>query len=65
MLQGVFAGAYIGFGGVLAITVGGSVQGLKDGQNLGLAQWIFGAVFPFGTCNASISTEMQDFGSEA
>jgi len=48
LLQGVFAGAYIGFGGVLAITVGGSVQGLKDGQNLGLAQWIFGAVFPFG-----------------
>lgn len=46
--QGTFAGAYIGFGALLATTVGGAVQGIRDDDNPGIAQWIFGAVFPFG-----------------
>lgn len=41
------AGAYIAFGGLLSIIVGGGVPAIAA-QNPGIAKFIFGAVFPVG-----------------
>ena len=47
MTMGFMAGAFIAFGGLLAIKVGGGVPGIKA-SNPGLQNFIFGAVFPVG-----------------
>lgn len=47
LLQAFFAGAYIAFGGFLAIKIGGGIPGIKS-VNPGLAALIFGGVFPVG-----------------
>jgi len=44
---GFLAGAFIAFGGLLAIIVGGGVPGIKA-DNPGLQKFIFGSVFPVG-----------------
>ncbi|MEA3345755.1 MAG: formate/nitrite transporter family protein [Chloroflexota bacterium] len=44
---GFLAGAFIAFGGLLAIVVGGGVPGIKA-DNPGLQKFIFGGVFPVG-----------------
>ncbi len=44
---GFLAGAYIAFGGILAVIVGGGVPGIAA-DNPGLQKFIFGAVFPVG-----------------
>lgn len=44
---GFLAGAFIAFGGLLAIVVGGGVPGIKE-VNPGLQKLIFGGVFPVG-----------------
>ncbi|HII07763.1 MAG TPA: formate/nitrite transporter family protein [Methanotrichaceae archaeon] len=44
---GFLAGAFIAFGGLLAVIVGGGVPGLRA-DNPGLQKFIFGAVFPVG-----------------
>ena len=41
------AGAYIGFGGLLAIVTLGGVPGIAE-NNPGLAKLLFGAMFPVG-----------------
>jgi formate transporter len=41
------AGAYIAFGGLLSIIVGGGVPGIAA-QNPGIAKFLFGAMFPVG-----------------
>lgn len=41
------AGAYIAFGGVLAVLVGGGVPGIAK-ENPGIAKFLFGAMFPVG-----------------
>ncbi|MCR3883095.1 formate/nitrite transporter family protein [Methanotrichaceae archaeon M04Ac] len=41
------AGAFIAFGGLLAVVVGGGVPGLLA-ENPGLQKFVFGAVFPVG-----------------
>lgn len=41
------AGAYIAFGGLLSVMVGGGVPGISA-QNPGLAKFLFGAMFPVG-----------------
>jgi len=47
LILGFMAGAYIAFGSVLAIVVGGGVPGIKA-DNPGLQKFIFGGVFPVG-----------------
>jgi len=47
LVLGFLAGAFIAFGGLLAIVVGGGVPGIKA-VNPGLQKFIFGAVFPVG-----------------
>lgn len=48
LLLGIVAGAYIAMGALLALTVGGAVPGLKEG-NVGLAKLVLGAFgLPFG-----------------
>ena len=47
LLMGFLAGAFIAFGGFLAIMVGGGVPGIGT-HNPGLQKFIFGAVFPVG-----------------
>ena len=44
---GFLAGAFIAFGGFLAIMVGGGMPGLKA-SDPGLVKFVFGAVFPVG-----------------
>lgn len=44
---GFLAGAFIAFGGLLALVVGGGVPAIKA-ANPGLQKFIFGAVFPVG-----------------
>ncbi|MBN1323980.1 MAG: formate/nitrite transporter family protein [Methanotrichaceae archaeon] len=44
---GFLAGAFIAFGGLLAVIVGGGVPGLKA-DNPGLQKFLFGAAFPVG-----------------
>lgn len=41
------AGAYIAFGGLLSVMVGGGVPGLAK-ENPGIAKFLFGAMFPVG-----------------
>ena len=47
LVLAVLAGAYIAFGGLLAVIVGGGSQGIAA-ANPGLQKFIFGAVFPVG-----------------
>ncbi len=47
LAMGFLAGAFIAFGGLLALVVGGGVPGIAAG-NPGLQKFIFGAVFPVG-----------------
>ena len=47
LLMGFLAGAFIAFGGFLAIMVGGGVPGIQA-SNPGLQKFIFGAAFPVG-----------------
>ena len=47
LVLGVLAGAYIAFGGLLAVIVGGGLQGIAA-SNPGLQKFVFGAVFPVG-----------------
>jgi len=47
LLLGFLAGAYIAFGGLLAVIVGGGAVGVGAG-NPGLQKFIFAAVFPVG-----------------
>jgi len=47
LILGFLAGAFIGFGGFLAIMVGGGIPGIQS-NNPGLQKFIFGAVFPVG-----------------
>ncbi len=47
LLLGFLAGAYIAFGGLLAVIVGGGAPGLAA-ANPGLQKFVFGAVFPVG-----------------
>jgi len=47
LIMGFLAGAFIAFGGLLAIMVGGGVPEIKS-ANPGLQKFIFGAVFPVG-----------------
>ena len=47
LIMGFMAGAFIAFGGLLAIKVGGGVPGIKA-TDPGLQNFIFGAVFPVG-----------------
>jgi formate/nitrite transporter len=44
---GFLAGAFIAFGALLAVVVGGGIPGIKE-ANPGLQKFIFGAVFPVG-----------------
>lgn len=44
---GFLAGAFIAFGGLLAIIVGGGMPGIQA-ENPGLQKFVFGAVFPVG-----------------
>lgn len=53
LVQGFFAGAYIAFGGLLALIVGGAMDGIKgteagDLDSIGIQKFVFGAVFPVG-----------------
>ena len=47
LLMGFLAGAFIAFGGFLAVMLGGGVPGIKA-ANPGLQKFIFGAAFPVG-----------------
>lgn len=47
LIMGFLAGAFIAFGGLLAIMVGGGVPGIQAADP-GLQKFIFGAVFPVG-----------------
>lgn len=47
LVMGFMAGAFIAFGGLLAIKVGGGIPGIKA-SDPGLQNFIFGAVFPVG-----------------
>jgi len=47
LVLGFLAGAYIAFGGLLAIVIGKGSPGLAQ-TNPGLAKFVFGAVFPVG-----------------
>jgi formate/nitrite transporter len=47
LVLGFLAGAFIAFGGLLAIIVGGGVPGIQQ-TNPGLQKFIFGSVFPVG-----------------
>ncbi len=47
LLLAIYAGAFIAFGGLLAIKIGGGMPAIKE-ANPGLASFAFGAVFPFG-----------------
>jgi formate transporter len=47
LVLGFLAGAFIAFGGLLAIIVGGGVPEIRA-ANPGLQRFIFGATFPFG-----------------
>jgi len=44
---GFLAGAFIAFGALSVVVVGGGIPGIKE-VNLGLQKFIFGAVFPVG-----------------
>ncbi len=44
---GFLAGAYISFGGLLSILIGGGVPGIAA-ENPGIAKFLFGAAFPVG-----------------
>ena len=46
-ILGILAGAYIAFGGLLAVIVGGGMPGI-GAENPGLQKFVFGAVFPVG-----------------
>lgn len=47
IIMGFMAGAFIAFGGLLAVMVGGGVPGIRE-SNPGLQKLIFGGVFPMG-----------------
>jgi formate transporter len=47
LIMGFMAGAFIAFGGLLAVMVGGGAPGVKE-SNPGLQKLIFGGVFPLG-----------------
>ncbi|MBW2246391.1 MAG: formate/nitrite transporter family protein [Deltaproteobacteria bacterium] len=47
LLMGFLAGAFIAFGGFLAIMVGGGIPGIKM-TNPGLQKFVFGGTFPVG-----------------
>jgi formate/nitrite transporter len=47
LILAFLAGAYIAFGGLLAIIIGGGVPGIAA-ENPGLAKFFFGAAFPLG-----------------
>jgi len=47
LIMGFLAGAFIAFGGLLAVVVGGGIPEIKS-ANPGLQKFIFGAVFPVG-----------------
>ena len=47
LVLGFLAGAFIAFGSLLAIVVGGGMPGVKE-ANPGLQKFVFGAVFPVG-----------------
>ncbi|MEH0155689.1 formate/nitrite transporter family protein [Limibacter armeniacum] len=47
LLLGFFGGAYVAFGSVLALVVGGGMPGIAA-ENPGLVKFAFGAVFPIG-----------------
>lgn len=47
LILAFLAGAYIAFGGLLAIIVGGGVPSIAA-QNPGIAKFLFGATFPLG-----------------
>lgn len=47
LIMGFLAGAFIAFGGFLAIMVGGGIPGIKS-INPGMQKFIFGATFPVG-----------------
>ncbi len=47
LVMGFLAGAFIAFGGFLAIMVGGGIPGIKS-VNPGLQKFIFGGTFPVG-----------------
>lgn len=47
LVLAIMAGAYIAFGGLLAIVIGGGVPQLAA-QNPGLQKFLFGAAFPLG-----------------
>ena len=52
---GILAGAYIGFGCALALSVGGAVPGIIGSGALGVQKMMFGAFgLPFGTNCKSI-----------
>jgi formate/nitrite transporter FocA (FNT family) len=51
---GLISGAHIGFGAMLAMTVGGAIPGIQQ-ANPGLAKLIYGAVFPLGLMMTSIT----------
>lgn len=46
-LMGVMAGCFISFGGLLAVSVGGSIPGVAAASP-GLAKLLVGLVFPYG-----------------
>ncbi len=47
LVLGFLAGAYVAFGGLLAVTVGGGMAGVAS-ENPGLQKFVFAAVFPVG-----------------
>ena len=47
LVLAILAGVYIGFGGLLAIVVGGGSPGIAA-ENPGIARFLFGAAFPLG-----------------
>jgi len=47
LVLGFLAGAFIAFGGLLALTVGGGMPGAVS-RNPGLQKFVFGSVFPVG-----------------
>lgn len=54
MRLGLISGAHIGFGAMLAMTVGGNIPGIQS-SNPGLAKLLYGAVFPLGLMMTAIT----------
>ena len=54
LILSFMAGAYIAFGGLLAIAIGGGVPGIKA-ENPGIAKFLFGSVFPVGLMLVAIA----------